>query len=264
MAEASRMECRLNNTLHFCWLVDPWKKSREKYLQAWQDFGWKCVLWHNGQLGQTAVETPAFGWEADPNLPRFELATSGVELRHISEIIPGSIIEDVFNYELKHHSHAACADLLRYLLLYELGGAYSDIDVTPGVNALPSLPNGPLFGASLPRRLEIRFIRSAAKHPMLLEILEAAVRNEQRFIGSGGYLRGYANVVDRTGPVVADAAVEAYAKRQGRTIQDYILPKATFDFTIENRNEGHHLRVAEILSLVEKPLWGSEARWRYR
>jgi mannosyltransferase OCH1-like enzyme len=225
-------------------LIDPWKESREKYLQAWQDAGWKCVLWHNGQLGS-------------------ELATQDVELRHISEIVPGSIIEDVFNYELRHNSHACCADLLRYLLMYELGGAYSDIDIIPGLNARPTLPEGPLFGASNPRRLEIRFIRAPKGHPLLLEIAKAAISNEVYYLRNGGYSRGYVSAMDRTGPVVADTTIESWAKRHTQSITDYILDRATFDFTEENRQEGHHLRIEEIMKLADVPGWGSQAKRRF-
>jgi len=232
-----------DSTLHFCWLVDPWKKSREQYLRAWQSAGWRCVLWHSGQL------------ETVPDVP-------GLELRHVDEVVPGSLIEEVFTYELKHRSHASCADLLRYLLVYTLGGAYCDIDVLPGLNASNILvPQGPVFGSSYPRRLEIRFIRAPKEHPLLLAILKQAVLNEKMFKTKGGYsVLGYVSVMDRTGPVVADSVVEGYAKLRGETIYDYIWNNATFDYTDENRKEGHHLRVKEILQSIPVPSWRTR-RW---
>ena len=224
--------------LHFCWLVDPWKSSREQYVRAWQAAGWQCVLWHSGQI----QETPA----------------PGVELRNAAEIVRGSIIEKSYEYELRHNSHACCADLFRYQVLYALGGAYADIDVLPGENTTPELPSGPLFGLAERRRFEIRFIRAPAQHPLLLAILKRVVRNQSFFIRQGGYSGGFKNIVERTGPLAARSVVVEFAKdRWG----DFVLPDATIDDTQENRAEGHGLRVSEILSKAKHPVWSGGVRW---
>jgi FkbM family methyltransferase len=212
------------NVLHFCWLIEPWKTSREQYLRAWQDAGWHCVLWHCGQI-------------TEPPVP-------GVELRNAYELVRGSIVEDVFEYEREYWSHAACADLFRYLVIYKLGGAYADIDVLPGPEAEASKtrnkplfadPNPPVAGTSL----EIRFIKAAADHELLRRLLTQAVANERNFIKrKGGYTYGFGSVIERTGPGMAVKVVEQYAIESGSDFESFLL-RATQDDTPENDNEHH-------------------------
>lgn len=221
----------MNDKLHFCWLVDPWKTSREKYLKAWQDAGWHCVLWHNGQL------------EVEPAVP-------DVELRHVEEILPGSPIEEVFRYELKHRSHASCADLLRYWLVYSLGGAYSDIDILP-VDAKPGL-EGLLFGDTKYRPLEIRFIHAEPGHELLKEILNTAVHNELQYIRQGGYSKAFRDVIGRTGPKVAESVALRYTQSRGETLSKYVLRNAAFEETEENCQEHHDLRFPEMRRAADK------------
>jgi hypothetical protein len=234
-----------NTTLHMCWLIDPWKPSREQYLRAWQAAGWQCVLWHSGQI-------------EEPPVP-------GVELRCVAQIIRGSIVEKGYEYERQHRSHAGCADLFRYQVLHELGGAYADLDVLPGEHTTPGLPAGPLFGLAERGRFEIRFIRAPTHHPLLLEILQRVVSNQTAFMRQRGYSQGYRGIPERTGPVAARPVVERYAKLHGRW-GDYVLPNATIDGTEENIKEGHALRIHEILSAAQhqiwSPLWSSSLRWR--
>ncbi len=160
--------------------------------------GWPCVLWHGGQLETSPVE--------------------GVELRHADELVVGSPIEAAFRYEERHKAHAPCADLFRYEVLCQHGGAYADIDTTPGKNGDPLLmenPPHPLFGREwLLRRwdIEIRFIVSEPHHPLLVKLRDTAASRTEAFIASGGYAKhgngrhGNDNgawVLTRTGPFMA-------------------------------------------------------------
>jgi hypothetical protein len=213
----------MRKDLHFSWLVEPWKTSREQYLRAWQAQGWHCILWHCGQISETPVE--------------------GVELRNAYELILGSSIEDVFAYEREHWSHASCADLFRYLLLLKRGGAYADIDVLPYSDTpLPS-KNWPLFGVPNPPAgevaLEIRFISARVGHELLQRLLTKAEHNERAFLHRGGYKRNkFDSVVQRTGPGMAIGVVERYAQEFERPLQDFLL-NATRDNTPENNLEHH-------------------------
>lgn len=196
------------------------------------------MLWHSGQIVQPPVE--------------------GVELRLASEVVAGSIIEDVYGYELQHHSHASCADLFRYQVLYMLGGAYADIDVLPDSNAAAAalLPEEPLFGEASNGTFEIRFMRTPAQHPLFLELLKRAVKNEQQYIKCGGYRRlGFKSVVDRTGPVAGWKVVLQFAKDNGLRAEDFLLGKATKDNTPENTREHHFRRTREVERHVPPVPW---------
>lgn len=238
----------MNNTLHFCWLIDPWKKSREKYVRAWQAAGWQCVLWHNGQL------------ETDPGI-------EGLQFRHVEEILTGSPIEKVFRYELEHRSHASCADLLRFWLIYSLGGAYSDIDILP-VDAKPGL-EGLLFGDTPHRPLEIRFIYSEPGHELLKLIMNAAVYNESKYMRTGGYAIQLRDVISRTGPKVAERIAKTYVQGRNETLDKYILRNAVFEETEENNKEHHDLRFPEMIrcakmvpGVVPRMVWPSKTAKR--
>jgi hypothetical protein len=224
----------MERRLHCCWLVDEWKTSRERYLKAWQAAGWSVVLWHNGQLAASPVE--------------------GIELRCADEIISGAPIERALNYERQHKHHAACADLFRYEVLNRFGGAYCDIDILPGRDATPALFNKEnidiLFGRGWvkPRWvLEIRFILCpTVAHPLMLELRDTAVRQSEAFIDSGGYpVHGIDNIVQRTGPLMAEKLTKAYALRKGFLLKNYLL-HATRDTTIENTKEHFDKKHPEI------------------
>lgn len=193
----------MSGRLHFCWLIDEWKESREVFLRSWVAAGWPCILWHGGQLENSPVE--------------------GVELRHADEIVAGSPIDRAFRYEQHHKAHAPCADLFRYEVLCQLGGAYADIDTTPGKEGRrPSLlkTERPLFGREwLMRRwdIEIRFIVSPPGHPLLEKIRDTAALRTEKFIESGGYakhgtgkLGELAWTLNRTGPFMAAEVLRSY------------------------------------------------------
>lgn len=128
----------------------------------------------------------------------------------------GSPIEVVYRYEQHHKAHAPCADLFRYEVLCQYGGAYADIDTTPGKKGAPGLLKSathPLFGREwLQRRwdIEIRFIVSPPGHVLMKKLRDTAVSRTERFIASGGYakhgtgkLGEPAWVLNRTGPFMA-------------------------------------------------------------
>ena len=208
--------------LHFCWLIDAWNPSREKYLQAWVDAGWPCVLWHGGQLDRAPVE--------------------GVELRNAETVIAGSAIESCFRYEARHGNHATCADLFRYEVLLQHGGVYCDIDILPGADASVSL----LDNQSVPRfcavfedawcRPEIRFLVSSPVHRQLIERLrDTAVANTRFFIESGGYAKnGVDNILHRTGPKMAEALIYDYAREEKISSREFLIFRAVVDSTNEN------------------------------
>lgn len=220
--------------LHFCWLIDDWRPSREKYLQAWSQAGWPCVLWHGGQLRHSPV--------------------AGVELRNAEEIIAGSAIESYFRYEAKHRNHACCADLFRYEVLLRRGGAYSDIDILPGPKASPLLLNNqgaPLFCAvfeSMWCRPEIRFIVTSPTHMCLIERMrDTAVYNTLSFIENGGYAKlGVDNIVWRTGPKMAETLIYDYAREQKISSKDFLIYEAVQDVTDENIREHWTEKVPDI------------------
>ncbi len=232
-----------NNTLHVCWLVDAWKASRDKYIEAWEYAGWNVCLWHAGNL------TCCF--------------PSVAELRDVRELVRESPVAYAFDYELRHRSHAAATDLARFAVLHELGGGYADLDVLPR-NARCS-PHDPLFGmpqgagdeipafqrgrgALRSEQLEIRFISAPARHPLLARVLQAQALQEMRFIVQGGYLGGVGVIVERTGPILVSQVVREYAQEHGRTFGSFLLTNATFDHTPENLREHMTERYAEILA----------------
>jgi mannosyltransferase OCH1-like enzyme len=226
------MSTAQNRTLHFCWLLDPWRPSREQYLKAWQDAGWDCVLWHGGQL-------------QEPPVP-------GVELRLAEDLIAGSAIERVYRYEHGSGAYACCADLFRYLVIHTLGGSYVDIDVLPAPGNTPALPEGPMFGDVHPsfcaHGFEIRFIRAPQGHPLMKQLIDIAVRNETVFSNQGGYERAVqqTTVLNRTGPKMAEGVVKQWAASCGRTVADFTLRPACVD-TPENKSERHYARMPHIL-----------------
>lgn len=211
----------MDNVLHSCWFIESWQESRNKYLLAWQKLGWQCVLWTSGQV----VEAPV----------------PGVKLRNVDEIVKGSIIEEIFNMERYYGSHASCADLFRYFLLWQVGGTYADIDVLPDPQGevMPSwlFVAQPVFGIPNPATklaLEIRFIRAPVQHELLYRLVEKALKNEQRFIDKGGYraLRN-TSIIERTGPAMATQVVREYAEEKGLSFESFLI-RATFDSTLEN------------------------------
>lgn len=227
-------------TLHGCWLVDPWKPSRERFLRSWLAAGWNVVLWHNGQLAAAPVE--------------------GVELRDAREILERcpTGLQEAFAYELRHENHAACADLFRYAVLFEQGGAYFDIDIKPGPAATPvrlADVTLPAFGQHFTRlawHLEIRFIFApVAKHELFTCLVETAARNTLEFMADGGYAkRGFGNLLLRTGPQMAEKVVYAYAKQQGVPNTAFLLKNATLDMTPENSEEHYSDKVPRVLEIA--------------
>ncbi len=227
-------------TLHFCWLLDPWKPSREKYLQAWQTAGWDCVLWHGGQLTEPPVE--------------------GVRLLEARAAVKGSPIETAYAYEARYQNHAACADLFRYQVLVAHGGAYADIDILPGIAAVPLLFNStlPRFGGAFMQlrwRPETRFISTpSAQHPLMITLRDSAVLNTQAFIDAGGYERnGVGNTIHRTGPIMAEPHIYAYAKAAGERSYALLLQQATIDSTPENQQEHFTDKFPVIRSIAGLP-----------
>jgi mannosyltransferase OCH1-like enzyme len=227
----------MNKQLHFCWLIDEWAQSREKYLKQWMNAGWPVVLWHGGQLSSSPVE--------------------GVVLRPADAIIKGSPVEEVLAYERRHLNHAACADLFRYELLCRLGGAYCDIDVGPAKKAVPALMKrtDPVFGTCWwqhRRSLEIRFIVSPPAHPLLRLLRDTAVKNSETFIEAGGFKTdsNMNNVLWRTGPGMARQVVQDYARKNGLRYNRLLLNLATRHNTVENNGEHFHLKRDRILEIA--------------
>ena len=219
-------------SLHFCWLVDAWASSREQYLRAWMKAGWHVVLWHGGQLASSAFPV------------------EGVELRPAAEILAGSLVEHALAYEKRFKNHAACADLFRYHVLHELGGAYADIDILPGRNAVPAVCNGPnpVFGRAwvpLQWDLEIRFIATPGpRHPLLERLRAKAVENTEAFIAAGGHTAAsdLNHVIGRTGPAMAKSVIRQYARDSGVKFSSFVLKQATNDNTKENGSEHFNLK----------------------
>jgi hypothetical protein len=224
--------------LHLCWFIEPWVESREQYLLAWQKLGWHCVLWHSGQI-------------EEPPVP-------GVELRLVDELIAGSEIEEVFKYERHYGSHASCADIFRYFVLYQLGGAYVDIDVLPDPEGevQPGLeydwPVFGLMGGAPSLALEIRFIRSTPGHELLCRLIDQAVKNEKRYIAKGGYrsLR-FESIITRTGPGMAQGVVLRYAREVSRPLEGFLI-RATIDHTVENRGPGYGMGLVRAMRVVTR------------
>ena len=237
----------MNKTLHFCWLLDAWRPSREQYLRAWQAAGWDCVLW-SGVLTESPV--------------------AGVELRNPDEIVVGSKSESCYRYEAEHKNHATCADLFRYELLLRHGGAYADIDVLPGVAAKPELllpQHKPLFGSTfmqLDWHYEIRFVVApGAEHPLFELLRDTAVRNCLNFRLRGGYAQnGIDNLIFRTGPRMAEDVIHTYVKMLGQPSYFFLLHQATNDDTDANCKEHFTDKFPVMRSIAglpaeDEPLW---------
>ena len=214
-------------------------------MRAWQAAGWDVVLWHSGQLA------------ASPMV--------GVELRHVSDVIAGSVAENALHYERKHKNHAACADLFRYHVLSELGGSYCDIDVLPDSASAPAFFEKRVLPGfdrswfsrknrlSLPWSLEIRFIFTPTpKHPLLMTLRDTAVCNSERFITEGGYKKGLGSVLHRTGPLMARDVVMAYAAENRQRLNAFLLTRVLNDSTPENINEHFHAKFPEILRIANE------------
>jgi hypothetical protein len=179
------------------------------------------------------------------------------------------MIQSAFDYELERRSHASCADLFRYLVVYTLGGAYVDIDVLPGRE--PPQTSSAIFGR--PSRqgsnpVEIRFIQANAGDEILLKLLERAVLNEKKFIGAGGYLnaslvRFGPSVMDRTGPGMALIVLTPHVTSNGMSLGDVLVSNITDDDTPENNTEPHGSRLSETIrtSVDLAPL--GKYRFRY-
>jgi hypothetical protein len=232
-----------------CWLVDPWASSRERYLRAWRDMGWPVVLWHGGQISSPPVE--------------------GIELRDSREIIEGSPIEEAFAYEVHHKNHAPAADLFRYEVLYQRGGAYCDIDILPRKIAVPSLWDTRREVAfdrewlRLTYSLEIRFILTpgaVSHHPLIGQIRDRAVARCQDFRDKGGYANGYDDpyeVVGRTGPQMVKALVIEHCLERGlrgpSAYRKLFLTRATDVATVENAKEHYVKKLPEVLRIAALP-----------
>lgn len=243
------------NSLNMAWLVDSWKPSRDKYLRAWQDAGWKITLWTAGQVDPAAI------------------GVAGVTVREISELMDACENRVFLNYELQHRSHAAASDLVRFAALYAYGGGYADLDVLPNRAlatmrcSLPTFgkPQGvpdsiekyPIFGrpptAALSiDKVEIRFVCSPPRHELLARIIAQQGRNELAFMRAGGYAKlGVLNhaqrIVTRTGPAMIENVVWMYAREHKRPVSDFLLSAATIDRTPENDAEHMDARYPEIL-----------------
>lgn len=230
--------------LHVCWLVDDWKPTRDKYIAAWQRAGWRVNLWTLGQCSSTP-------------------STPGLRLYDARSVLSSSPVGAAFEYEMAHRSHAAAADLFRFAVLFELGGAYADLDVLPR-DARPAT-SAPLFGMPqgagkqvpvFQRRnlkidsdqLEIRFVASPENHPLIARVLDTQAANERRFIDSGGYAKhGIDRIVARTGPVAVERVVRDYAAAVGVAFRAFLLKDATLDRTPENEGEHMTFRYPEII-----------------
>jgi hypothetical protein len=183
--------------LHCCWLIDPWDPRRDSITQAWGDvFDAPVNIWHTGQLGE--------------HVPQ-----GNVVLRHVSELLEAGVIqalgiEPAWRYEHEHRSHAACADLTRYMAVYAHGGVYFDLDVFPGWNIerklKPSLTEGNtnlVIDRVDALNCEIRLVCAPPRNTDLLRVIEEAVRRHAAFRERGGYAGvGYEvkEIVHRTGP----------------------------------------------------------------
>jgi hypothetical protein len=265
-------------TLHCCWVVDDWEhNSREKYLRQWHELNpqWQIVLWHAGQ--------------------RFEGVPEFIKLRHVKEVLEGAPCEQAFEYLRNHRSYAACADLLRYELMYSLGGAYTDIDIEPIApidKFVQRAEQAPVFGRSYLHNLyagmEIRFLMAAPSHPFFDRMRKLASQHIDEFIEAGGYETKTAvtvnagsfasHLVTSTGPwlayrVAAEFFPSKHKDRFGRVDRRPIwmrkLQKYGFalntnriidivnEHTDENHNEHCGDRVDEVRAAVHGDLGGT-------
>lgn len=222
--------------LHTCWLVDPWKPSREKYLRAWRELGWRVAVW--------TME------------PIEHLPTLGVDHRPALEVVEGSPIERAFLHAVEHKDHATAADLFRYQVLLEHGGAYADLDVEPldrvrvdriGDRVLPG------FALDMRSKLEIRFIVTPGPgHPLIENLRNTAAANADAFIAAGGWSQARApirEVLERTGPKMARKVVERFAHDRCIRQIDFLIAGAVNERTPEN-NESHFVHKAETIRRI--------------
>lgn len=102
-----------NLVVHGMWIGTQLSPIERLTMRSYLAHGHRFVLWHYDVLAQ------------DP--------PAGVELRDASEIIPR---EQVFNYKHRNQwghgkgSYAGFSDIFRYKLLHEVGGWWTDMDVT--------------------------------------------------------------------------------------------------------------------------------------
>ncbi len=198
--------------LHLCWLLDPWEQARSRYLQAWRGFA-PLTLWHGGQLELDDVLTQ----DADALFPK------------------GHLLHEAWCFERAVGCHAACADLLRYEVLYRYGGVYVDLDVLPKERAVEVFDRpGPVFTMSGPHRLETRFMAAAPHDPTIDEIRHEAARLEHAFIAAGGYRTELEvrEVVLRTGPFMVSRLIQ-------RKLKDETFLRAVKESTPENKVRFH-------------------------
>ncbi|MCP4244702.1 MAG: hypothetical protein GY772_29515 [bacterium] len=205
--------------LHCCWVVDPWDRRRTGILDAWGGaVGSVPTLWHAGQL-ETGPDTD-------------------VQLRSVEEALNSPVsqelgLPEVWAYEIKHRSHAVCADLFRYLATYLYGGVYFDLDVLPSPLVETDLWDNEdwanLVVNSESPLMEIRVIRAREPgHPEVKKLLQTAIENTQRFIAEGGYKRhGYRpyDIVYRTGPRMASLVLFGDASRAPDALTIFFGPR---------------------------------------
>ena len=217
--------------LHACWLLDPWRETRNKYVAAWARKGFEVNLWHQGQLG---------------------CVVPGAVLRDARDLIAASPIADAFAYEEHSRVHAACADLFRYEVLLQHGGTYADLDVLP--LAPPGEVQEPRFERDMRGQLEIRYLAAPQGHELLRALRDEAVREEAAFVARGGYktLRDLGAVLARTGPHMAMRVAQAWAASHSVPYGSMLLRKAVDANTRENRREHYSRRWPEVSSKIPR------------
>ena len=236
--------------LHTCWLTEPWKSSRDKYLAAWVKAGYEVVLWH---------------------LPTKSLLTKppveGMQLRDAWDVILGSPIQESAKYAVRFGDHGTASDLFRYEVLCQHGGAYADLDVWPkdATKFSAYSPNQPLFGDHDRIPLEIRFIMSGGMHPLMVRIRNTAVANEEAWIAGGGWMKKGADakgILTRTAPDMAMGVVRQWAKEHALTLQDFILKNAVDEKTIEGGGEHFNFKIARARELAKlEPGYAAFKAW---
>jgi len=217
----------MKKDLHVCWLINEWRPSLEKHIIAWQKAGYHCILWHSDQISNIDV----------PDL----------ELRSAKNIVNGSIVEKVYNYESKYGMYVVCSELLRYLVLYIHGGHYVDLDNLPGKTVPPEsstlLFDRPSKSTTLHKDLEIRYIKSNIGNEIILSLLREAVKNENNFIKNGGYFKSSGLTTPyRTGCAMAFKVVKNECLRLNIDIETLLISNVTNIDTEENNRLHHHER----------------------